>query len=119
MKKLSIKGKSKERKDYPKSSVQLHTTYGKVDYTATWTDTDSFTTTLDLSDAQVGDEIEIIAGVGSGHIAHISSLSDSSGTWTVNLDEAFPFAVADDIFYYNIDNFVKLETITSETALVR
>ena len=115
--KIIIKGKSKERKDYPKSSVQLHTTYGKVDYTATWTDTDSFTTTLDLSDAQVGDEIEIIAGVGSGHIAHISSLSDSSGTWTVNLDEAFPFAVADDIFYYNIDNFVKLETITSETAL--
>ena len=114
--KIIIKGKSKEHKDYPKTSISLHTNYETGDYAGVWTDTDSFTTTLDLSDAEVGDEIEIIAGVGSGHMAHISSLSDSSGTWTVNLDEAFPFAVADDIFYYNIDNFVKLETITSDTA---
>lgn len=109
---IIVKYKTSSRKDYPKSSVEFIQT---ADWKATWTDTDTFTTVADLSDAEVGDEIELIAGVGSGHMAHISSLSETAGTWTVKLDEAFPFAVASDVFYFNIDNWTRLATITNTT----
>jgi hypothetical protein len=79
----------------------------------TWTDTDTFTTTRDMSAVSVGDEIEIIAGTGAGITAHIASISLNAGTYTVNLDETFPFAVASDQFYFIADNWTKLKTITS------
>lgn len=111
--KIIIKGKFRDRKDYPKTSIQFE---DSANWVATWTDTDTFTTVLDLSDAVVGDEIEILSGVGAGHIAHISSISVNSGTYTVNLDDAFPFAVANDVMYFQIDNFTKIATITSTTS---
>lgn len=78
----------------------------------TWTDTDTFTTTLDMTNASVGDEIEIIAGKGAGILAHISSLVNNSGTWTVNLDEAFPTATNGETMYFYVNNFQKLGEIT-------
>lgn len=56
-----------------------------VDFNITWTSQKQFTTTEDS--LAVGDEITIIQGKGSGRVAHISSLSESGGTYTVNLDE--------------------------------
>jgi hypothetical protein len=108
--KIIVKYKTNNRLGFPFSSVEGRDT---TKWVATWTDTDTFTTLVNLSSVLVGDEIEIIAGVGSGHIAHVSSISESGGTYTVNLDEAFPFAVANDVFYYNVDNFTKLATITN------
>lgn len=81
----------------------------------TWVDTNTFTTTLDMTNAEVGDEIEIIAGVGAGVLAHIDSLSENAGTWTVNLTESFIFASANDVMYFYVDNWSILETITQET----
>ena len=106
--KIIVKYKSKEVTNFPFSSVQGGNTFK---WTATWTDTDTFTTTVDMSEVEVGDEIEIIAGVGSGHIAHVSSISLSTGTYTVNLDEAFPFAVASDVCYFMVDKWIVLGTI--------
>jgi len=105
--KIILKYKTKDRKNYPKSSVE----YSSV--TGVWTSTTVFTTTADLSDTVAGDEIEIIAGVGSGHIAHISTISEASGTYTVTLSDAFPFAVANDQMYFIVDNWTYLDTITS------
>lgn len=108
--KIIIKYKTEDRMMFPFTSLQ----YGVTDnYKGTWTDTDTFTTVQDLSDVEVGDEIEIIAGVGSGHIAHVSSISVNAGTYTVNLDEAFPFVSASDVCYFMVDNWVKLDTIDS------
>ena len=111
--KILIKIKTRDKYGIPFASVQNNVSY--TNFVGTWTDTDTFTTTVDMSLASVGDEIEIIAGVGAGHLAHISSISLSSGTYTVNLGEAFPFAVAGDQMYFQVDNFALLETITSST----
>lgn len=85
------------------------------DYLGTWFDTDTFTTTRDLSNVEAGDEIEIVAGVGAGFTAHVSSISESSGTYTVNLDEAFTWATANDVMYFVVDNWTKKEVINSST----
>lgn len=55
----------------------------------TWVDTDTFTTTTDVSSYVEGDEVQIIQGVGGGKSAHISSISEAGGTYTVNLDDTF------------------------------
>lgn len=110
--KIIVKYKTKVKSNYPKDSCVTEDT---ASWMATWTDTDTFTTTLDLSDAEVGDEIEITAGVGSGHLSHISSLTNNAGTWTVNLTEAFPFAVSGDEFYFIIDNWTYLNEFNTDT----
>ena len=58
--------------------------------TVTWSDTDTFTSTdADFANYIAGDEVEVIQGTGSGKCAHISSISEAGGTYTVNLDETF------------------------------
>lgn len=110
--KIRIKFKATDYADFPIASPE----YGVASkWVADWTDTDTFTTTADLSGVEAGDEVEIVAGVGSGHIAHVSSISSNAGTYTVNLDEAFPFAVSGDEFYFVADKWVYLDEITSET----
>jgi hypothetical protein len=55
----------------------------------TWTDVNTFTTTTNISSAVVGDEIEVLQGNGGGWSAHITSISEVSGTYTVVLDDSF------------------------------
>jgi hypothetical protein len=57
--------------------------------TITWTNTTTFTTTDDVSNYVIGDEVEGIQGTGSGFLGHITSISALSGTWTVILDTTF------------------------------
>jgi len=57
--------------------------------TITWTDSNTFTTTTNVSAYVVGDEVQIIQGTGSGKSAHIKAISESGGTYTVDLDETF------------------------------
>jgi hypothetical protein len=58
--------------------------------TITWVDTDTFTSTAaDFANYSAGDEIEVIQGEGGGKTAHISSISEAGGTYTVNLDDTF------------------------------
>jgi len=60
-----------------------------TEVTATWTDTDTFTTTTSLASYAEGDEVQFLQGTGGGKSAHISSISESGGTYTVNLDDTF------------------------------
>lgn len=63
-----------------------------VQATITWTSTNTFTTTTDItaygviSGTGVGYEVEILNGTGSGSTAHITAIS-GSGTYTVTIDE--------------------------------
>jgi len=54
-----------------------------------WVDTNTFTSTTDISAYTEGDEVQVIYGKGSGKSAHISSITESGGTYTVNLDDTF------------------------------
>lgn len=82
----------------------------------TWTDGDTFTTTDSrFSAVEAGHEIEVIAGRASGCLAHVSSISVNSGTYTVNLDESLPEVAASDVSHVNVDNWAKKEVITSSS----
>lgn len=109
--KIIVKYRTTEKLDVPFGSFDKGQTLA-----GTWTDTDTFTTTLDMSLAEVGDEIEIVAGKGAGMLFHIASLSENAGTWTVNLDETFPYAVNAETMYFYVNNFKKLGEITKETS---
>lgn len=68
-----------------------------VEATITWVNTTSFTTTTDVSaydddatgfNGEIGGEVEILQGTGSGNCRHITNVSESGGTYTVTIDSA-------------------------------
>lgn len=87
------------------------------DRKGTWTSTTTFTTDRDISSAQVGDEVDIVGGVGAGTLSHITDISESSGTYTVTIDEAFAFAESGNEMYFVIDNWKFLGTINSTNEI--
>ena len=80
--------------------------------TITWSDTDTFTSTTDLSDYEEGDEVQVVQGIGSGKSAHISSISESGCTYTVNLDDTFTGATGTAIA--KLSKWIKAGEITDE-----
>ncbi len=81
--------------------------------TGVWVNTSRFTTTADISAAKKGDEVSFHSGSGSGYIAHISSISESGGTYTVNLDEVVQNVTAADTVGFVVENWNKLGVITT------
>lgn len=110
---IEVKYKLVDKPNMPRASMGSNLNTAIVGKTGTWTSTTTFTTPYDLSDASVGDEIEITSGVGAGFMAHISSITSNSGTYTVTLDEAFIFAVNNDVMFFAIDNWTKVLKITN------
>lgn len=54
----------------------------------TWTSTTTFTTTdSNMANYVAGDEVEIVSGSGAGKVVNISSISFSTPTYTVTIDE--------------------------------
>lgn len=103
---------------------------GNVNKIGTWTvlgaSSSQFTTTADLSalktafdadSVQGAYEIEIIAGAGSGYLAHVSAISLAAGTYTVTIDEPIRNALVSDTFFFVIDNWLKLQTKDAEMAI--
>lgn len=80
--------------------------------TTTWTLTNQFTTTTDLS-SYVGYEVEVIQGTGSGKTAHITTVS-GSGTYTVTLDE--DFAGVSGTAKVRVQNWKKLFVVNDQTT---
>lgn len=87
------------------------------DGTITWSDENTFTTTdTQFANVSAGDEIEIIQGTGAGYLAHVSSISESSGTYTVNIDEDIKNLTASDTGRAIANNWTKLTTIDKDTV---
>jgi len=78
-----------------------------------WASTTSFTTTDDLSAAEVGDEVQIVRGSGAGYTAHITVLSYSAPTYTVTIDETIQNITVADTFRFYIHNWKKGWEMTS------
>jgi len=84
------------------------TTAGNV----TWTDSDTFTTTdTQWANVQVGDEVEFVEGTGSGYLAHITSITEDAGTYTVNIDETIKNLTASDTGTAVVSRWKKLTTL--------
>ncbi|MDE2439022.1 MAG: hypothetical protein KGN01_06580 [Patescibacteria group bacterium] len=79
-----------------------------------WTDTKTITTTGDLSLAAAGFEFIILDGQNAGLTAFITSVTLSSGTYTVVLDTAIGLASGASNFL--ITNFLKIGQITSTSV---
>lgn len=80
----------------------------------TWTSTTTFTLTLSsLDDALVvGDEVEVIGGINSGYLAHITTISGSHGALqTITIDETT--AVSSGTANARFERWKKLGEITS------
>ncbi len=83
-----------------------------ADWAITWTSTTTFTTTqAEWADAVEGDEVEILQGAGGGLLAHISTITENAGTYTVTLDDTFDNYVSGDIGKAVFRNWIKWETI--------
>lgn len=80
----------------------------------TWTSTTVFTTTDDFSDVVKGDEVFVTRGYGGGSSAHILSISEAAGTYTVTLDEAAYGVTASDTGYVAVENWKKLESFNDQ-----
>lgn len=84
-----------------------------------WTSSTVFTTTADLSDAKtvfdagVELECEVLSGAGAGVMEKITNLTESSGTYTVTLENAVDGASSGRYCDVKIDNWTHLKTITS------
>lgn len=93
-----------------------------IDYagtqTGTWSDSNTFTTTADLSLAKVGDEVTLHAGSGMGYTAHISAISYSAPTYTVDIDETIQNITAAQKCLFTVDNWEKIGTITTSDVEV-
>ena len=82
---------------------------------ATWLSSNSFTTTLDMTNIPTGIkdgyEVEFYGGAGSGYLAHIlSALDNGSGLWTVTIDENIKNLTVGSVSQFVIDNWKKLRT---------
>jgi len=83
---------------------------------ATWTSTTTFTSTsANFANVVAGHEVESVMGGSASTTAHVSSISNVAGTYTVTIDEAI--GQASGTFKIKVDNFKKMGTIsaTSET----
>lgn len=78
----------------------------------TWTSTTTFTSTeTGWADAVVGNQVEVLTGAGAGLLAFITDISESSGTYTITLDDSYDNYVSGDIGIANFRNFIKWKTI--------
>lgn len=97
------------------NTLENYETYNNSNtYTSSWSDANTFTSTRDLSDVSVGDEIEFYSGKGCGVTAHITSISENAGTYTVNIDEDVPDVTNGDVARFYVSNWKKLGTITND-----
>jgi len=79
----------------------------------TWLTSTTFTALSLVSGVAVGDEITILKGHGSGHIAHITNIN---GT-TITIDEAFSGFTATNTFIYGVNNWKKIEPTGTDNSL--
>ena len=79
--------------------------------TITWTSTTTFTTTTDVSaywTSGTGGEVEILNGFGAGNCAHITSIVNNAGTYTVTIDTAATGVVNTNTAVARFQHWIKL-----------
>lgn len=84
--------------------------------TITWSDSDTFTSTdTQFANVKAGDEVEIVQGAGAGYCIHITSISETGGTYTVNLDEEVKNISASDTARAIVNRWTYLTTLHNDT----
>lgn len=81
--------------------------------TIIWDQANSFSTTFDLSGAEIGDEVHVFVGAGSGQSAHIQTITQMGSSYLVILDENLRGITSLAKSCVCIDKFKKTGTITA------
>ena len=83
-----------------------------TELTITWASTTSFTTTdANIANYAVGDEVEVLQGIGAGKCSHITAISAPvAGVYTVTVDETYTGATGTAIV--RLQKWVKLGSNT-------
>jgi len=85
-----------------------------TDWSATWTSATTFTTVEpQFANAIVGNEVEFLRGAAAGLLAHITTISENAGIYTVTIDESYENYTAGDISTFVFRNWVKWKTIVA------
>lgn len=80
-----------------------------------WTSTTTFTTTdVNMANYAVGDEVEGTQGPGSGFCSHITAISNSSGTYTITVDDSFTGVVNTNTAKVRLQKWIKVPTIVND-----
>jgi hypothetical protein len=86
-----------------------------TEMTANWINNTSFTTSTDLSAYSIGDEIEILSGLGSGKCAHITTLQEGdSNTYIVDIDSAVD-GITTGTSKVRVQKWIKLSDVSNQT----
>jgi hypothetical protein len=103
------------------NTLRNYETYNSSNqFTNVWVDGNTFTTTEDISaiktraDAGIYDEVDIYVGKGAGYLSHITSITETGGTYTVNIDETVPDVTAGDKLQFMFCNWTKLGEATKD-----
>ena len=80
----------------------------------TWIAADTFETSFDLSEAEVGDEVHVFDGAMAGQSAHIKSINTTGGTYTIQLDESLRGYSGSKKSCVVVSKFKKLGVITKD-----
>ena len=85
--------------------------------TGTLTSSTTFTSTdTDFADVVEGDWVYISYGSGAGCTAHVSSITNNAGTYTVTLDESVVGYTSANAIEVIVDNFKRLATIDAQNT---
>jgi hypothetical protein len=110
--KIIIKYRTKD------NTLRDYETYNSVNsYTSVWVNGNSYTTTEDISNVAIGDEVEFYGTQGAGYLAHITDITQNAGTYTVTIDETIPSVTAGDKVRVLYGNWKKIATITQNDSL--
>ena len=85
----------------------------------TWVSATEFTSTTDLSDVEVGDEVFVLQSKGGGDSAQVATISETGGTYTVTLNRSIIGVVAAETTRVAFQNWKLLESFTDTVGSVR
>ena len=86
-----------------------------TEFEISWTDTNEFVSTEDLSAYGEGDEVQVLIAGGAGKSAHITSIEKVGANTTVILDDTFTGATG--TAKINLSKWIKLGEITEDDDL--
>lgn len=117
--KIIIKYQDEDILGLPVSTPQDTGLNNTLSNSCSWTDADTLTTTADISAAKTAFdngktlECEIISGAGAGTLVKITNITESSGTYTLTLEEEVDGASSGRFCNILIENWKKIGEITS------
>ncbi len=91
--------------------------FASLFFTGTWDASSALKFTINDaggSNISVGDEIEVLGGIGGGGLAHVDTIvNTSANNYTITVDTNLPATTNQGTFIFRVQNWIKLDTVSS------